>query len=106
MVFQPFFYFEEWNDWTSCTADCGSGWKSRSRTCSTGREADCVMITSVYTADYAVCNTDICTTSTTSAALSMLEANLGVLNYNIGNDGEVKIRLEGVQNQFAHFQFK
>jgi len=101
---KPTISFGDWNDWGACTVDCGSGWRTRSRSCSTGRDEDCAQITSIFSSDYGVCNTGQCTTTTTTASLATVFAVGELLNFEVEPQSETVIRLEGVQNQYAHFQ--
>jgi len=95
-----------WAEWTSCTEDCGSGWKSRSRTCSTGRQSDCASITSVFSIDYFSCNAQTCTSSTSSTDTPVIVWGDGeTKDYDFGNDNCAVIRLEGVQNQYGSVHF-
>ncbi|XP_005107256.1 transmembrane protease serine 9 [Aplysia californica] len=53
-----------WSQFGSCSASCGGGLRSRSRTCSTGRNADCESLTS-FAVDRQDCNTQACPPATT-----------------------------------------
>ncbi|XP_012942857.1 chymotrypsin-like protease CTRL-1 [Aplysia californica] len=65
-----------WSAFGSCSASCGGGLRSRSRTCSTGNSRDCVSLTS-FAVENQACNTQDCPQTTPPSATN---AQCGVAN--------------------------